>query len=357
MTSSCTTLTNEAASLSLEAHGGCIVVFRLRALPDINPLCWQSSPQAPGVYKGHFLCLDRWGPPSESEHVRGMPYHGEASQVAWSMRQPSALELQSTAKLPMAGLNVTRDCLLARTGAAFALRERVRNDNPLGRIYNMVQHPTIAPPFLARDTVVDCNGEQGFSQSPTGPPVPQELTSPWPHASAADCSLVDLRHSLVAGPDPAVASFLVSPAASHGWVTAATPSRGLLLGYVWPRADYPWIHMWRHITQGEMIARGLEFGTAALHQPFPVLARAAPIAGQPLFAYLDAGEEVSRSCMGFLLAVPPDYRGTAAVIVAAERGELNIQESGADAREWRVSVAGLEQFTTTAGANGKAAVK
>jgi hypothetical protein len=346
-----TTLTNEAASLTLDAHGGSLVGFRLRALPEVNTLSWQSSPQAPGVYKGHFLCLDRWGPPSTAEQERGMSYHGEASQVAWTMLQPCALALQSSAKLPMAGLTVKRDCLLARTGAAFALRERVCNDNQLGRIYNMVQHPTIAPPFLAPDTVVDCNGERGFSQPPASPAVIQELKSSWPQACSTDSSLVDLRRSCVTGPDPAVASFLVSAESSHGWVTAATPSRGLLLGYVWSRADYPWIHMWRHIVQGDMIARGLEFGTAALHQPFPVLARAPQIAGQPLFAYLDAGEEVSRSCVGFLLAVPADYRGTASVVVAASSSELVIRESGADARVWTISIAGLEQFIT-AGADG-----
>ena len=35
--------------------------------------------------------------------------------------------------------------------------EDVKNDNKLGRVYNMVQHATIGPPFLDENTLVDSN--------------------------------------------------------------------------------------------------------------------------------------------------------------------------------------------------------
>ena len=50
-------------------------------------------------------------------------------------------------------------------GSVARVVEVVTNARPIGRVYNMVQHPSIAAPFLtAADTVVDCNGRRGFAQ-------------------------------------------------------------------------------------------------------------------------------------------------------------------------------------------------
>ena len=70
-------------------------------------------------------------------------------------------------------------------------------------------------------------------------------------------------------------------------VTAFTPSQGLLLGYLWPRCHYPWVSLWCSSTDGEPRARGLEFGTTGLHQPFPILTRHPRIFGLPTFEHLE----------------------------------------------------------------------
>ena len=94
-----------------------------------------------------------------------------------------------------------------------------------------------------------------------------------------------------------------------GWTTAANPGKGLLIGYVWETDDYPWLNMWRHVEDGKPLARGLEFGTTGLHQPFPILAEKGRIFGRRLFRYLDSGASETRAYLAFLLEIPRDSSG------------------------------------------------
>eukprot|EP00438_Fugacium_kawagutii_P025741 Skav221037 [mRNA] locus=scaffold1448:152264:156129:+ [translate_table: standard] len=107
-----TTLRLGDASLSIDAAGGSIAAFQLASFT--NPLSWDSAvhdgldPAAKEPRPlGHFLCLDRWGPPSEEEERQGMPYHGEASTRSWHVSSASHSAVL-TSQLPMAGLKVER---------------------------------------------------------------------------------------------------------------------------------------------------------------------------------------------------------------------------------------------------------
>ena len=92
-------------------------------------------------------------------------------------------------------------------------------------------------------------------------------------------------------------------------MTAASPSKGLLVGYVWKTAEYPWLSIWRNSVNGKPLARGLEFGTTGLHQPYGVLVEKGRIFGRKLFDHLDAGESKTRSFTGFLAAIGRDFQG------------------------------------------------
>src|SRR5437867_4003732 len=76
---------------------------------------------------------------------------------------------------------------------------------------------------------------------------------------------------LSADPNPNVVSYAIDD--EYGWVTAATPNQGILIGYIWKTSDYPWVSLWRDTQNGRPSARGLEFGTTGLHQPYPALVR------------------------------------------------------------------------------------
>ncbi len=142
------TLESQNATLGINLDGGALVDFQLRGLA-LNPLTWVESRPTPQM-RGHFLCLDRWGAPSAAELANGMPFHGEASRVPWSVDSRAAGSARMHARLPMAGLGVRRTASL--NGAVARIEETVTNENKLGRIYNWVQHPSIAPPFLDENT-------------------------------------------------------------------------------------------------------------------------------------------------------------------------------------------------------------
>lgn len=237
------------------------------------------------------------------------------------------------AALPIAQMDVERSARLDPSQALLVVRESVTNRNRLGRPYNMVQHPTIGPPFLDRTVMVDANARRGFMQS-SPLPNPEEPSVFWPQA-LQDGQPVDLRH-LDRDPMPNVVSYIVED--EWGWVTAVNPGQGLLIGYLWKTSEYPWLNIWRHVADGEPLARGLEFGTTGLHQPFQTLLRKGRIFGRPLFSWLEPGETHTRSYAMFLMPVPPEYRGVAEV--AYRNGRLTVKERETN-REMAMAVSNL----------------
>jgi hypothetical protein len=321
-------LSSKVAEVVVDLGGGSIAAFELKD-QRLNPLTWSwDGAGIPAVHPmGHFLCLDRWGAPSDAESKNGMPFHGEASWVSWKvLREPGAsnneIRAEMTATLPIAGFEVRRRIRLLNDVPLMAVSESVTNNNKLGRVYNMVQHPTIAAPFLDETTVVDANGRKGFMQS-SPLPNPEEPAVYWPQA-LKDGQPVNLRR-LTDDNQPDVVSFTIDD--EYGWTTAATARKGLLIGYIWKNSDYPWLDVWRDAKDGKPAARGMEFGTAGLHQPEGVLVAKGKIFGRPLYAHLDAGQTATRSYATFLFKIPANYQGVERITYAS--GRLILHERGA----------------------------
>jgi hypothetical protein len=72
----------------------------------------------------------------------------------------------------------------------------------------------------------------------------------------------------------------MDPAREMAWVTALNPKRRLMLGYLFRRADYPWLQTWGNYPPTQKMSRGLEFST----QPFDVPRREA-VGTRSLFSY------------------------------------------------------------------------
>lgn len=278
--------------------------------------------------------------------------------ATWDVTTREATRSVLGASLPMAGLKVTREVTLkaARLGAAGAegpmdaafveVREGVSNVNPLGRVYNMVQHPSIAPPFLHDGTLVDCNGKRGFFQGPirTYAESPTQRTFEFPASINRGGREADVR--TMTGGDDDVQSYEVSPGAPFGWVCATSGMHGLVLGYVWPTSHYPWISLWCSSGHdGAPRARGLEFGTTGLHQPPPILARHPRLFGLPTFEYIDTGETHTRSYASFLLRVPPDFLGVGDLTVSGNVLTLiERSEGAAQGRSFTLTIDGGSLF-------------
>jgi hypothetical protein len=341
-------LENELAEVVIDLGGGSIAAYRLKS-DGLNPLQWDSwsfSPKAnetpPMLPRpmGHFLCLDRWGSASDAEKAHGMANHGEATQVWWEgLPDLKSVERQVSvalaAKLPMAGISVERHARMQEGSAVVLVEENVANTNPIGRIYNIVQHPTIGPPFLDTKTIVDSNGTRGFMQE-RPMPEPEKPEVHWPMAKQMDGAEVNLRY-LKDDPSPNVVSFIIEE--EYGWVTATSPESGLLLGYLWKSSDYPWLNIWRHVKDGKPFARGLEFGTSGLHRPGSDLVAKGRIFDRTLYRYIDADEKQSFRYAMFLVEVPRNFDGVASLEYADSK--IRVTESGPRVRKVNIEAFSL----------------
>ncbi len=315
-------LDGNKAQLTIDLAGGSIVNFHLKS-QGLNPLVWGDNDDEPNPRAmGHFLCLDRWGPPSDAEMKNGMPFHGEAANVLWKQENPvldqkGFHQVVMSAQLPLAGLHIQRTVNLSTSASYFKVTEEVTNTNKLGRNFNMVQHPTIGPPFLDENVLVDSNAQQGFMQTESLP-NPEKTVVHWPGAVNKG-KPVDMRR-LTNDPNPNVVSYVLDD--KYGWVTACNPAKGLLIAYLWKTSDYPWFNAWRHVENGKPLARGLEFGTTGLHQPFPTLVSKGKIFDRPLYDYLDAGQTVSKRYVCFLITIPSDYKGVGSLVYDGKQVKL-----------------------------------
>jgi hypothetical protein len=341
-------LSSNAAQVIVDLGGGSIADFHL-GKDGLNPLQWDSwdfsdTPDAEPPMEprsmGHFLCLDRWGPATEAETALGMGWHGEASRTWWSVRQvpvkgDGGIEAKMAATLPLAGLEVHRTIRLHEKEAIFTVTEAVTNTRHIGRIYNIVQHPTIGPPFLDESTIVDANGTRGFMQETPAPNFETPEVR-WPNALQKDGTQVDIRR-LSDDAAPAVVSYIIED--EYGWTTAINAAQELLIGYIWPTEDYPWFDAWRHVADGKPFARGLEFGTTGLHQPGPVLVEKGKIFDRHLFRFIDAGETQDFSYANFLMKIPKDFNGVESVSYGM--GQLMVKERGGKGRSLTMQVGEL----------------
>ena len=324
-------LNNGIVQVSVASSGGGIIDFRFLD-HAVNPLNWEierdpASTEKPYL-RGHFLCLDRWGAPSNAEAENGMTFHGEAAYASWRLvdrgeSAESRQEAEMICELPIAQMTVRRVMWLEDNQAVLVVREHITNTGTLGRIYNIVQHPSIAPPFLDSATIVDSNAQYGFVQ---GSVMPESVAAAdlWPN-TMIEGELEDLRrfqNDETGTRYSDVSTFIFDDAQEYGWVTASSPNTGLLLGYLWRVEEYSWIAIWRARSNGRVAARGLEFGTTGIHQPYAELVRVGRILGRSIYEYIDANETVEKSYMSFLVKIPHDFQGVAEINYNDGRLEL-----------------------------------
>lgn len=319
-------LQNEACMAAFHTTGGALVDFRLQPA-GVNPLNFWWEEKGSVSFRGHFLCLGRWGDPSLEEARRGHVKHGDFNRLQWNVtaRNTGAF---FTAHSALEGLHIDRDVVLDTSAAIMLVKESVQNTNSVGRLYNMVQHPTLAHPFLDANTVVDCNATLGFDYAFS--PDNESIFGNWPEVRTYDGGKINLLN-----PDRAyssVFSFIVNPSDEWAWVTAYAPTQQTVLGYVWKRTDYPWINHWLHFEKGLLQYRGLEFGTTGVHKPVKeIWDKDLPqLLGEKTCCFLDTGETQHRAYMTFLLPVHEGFEGVQQVRL--EGGAVVITEKESNER-------------------------
>lgn len=325
-------LKNKKVLLGVNLTGGSYFDFHFKDLP-VNPINFLTKhPDQPGVM-GHLLCFDRWGPPTDSERANGFLHHGEVNSQEWKiLEEPQTKDgltvCSMQCSLPMGGLQLTRKIEMAEDEPVFFVTEEIRNLNKYGRMFNIVQHVTIAPPFLNRWTLIDNNTEKGFEDKMDGSLDQEDPVLKWPEATH-NGGTVNLRQ--FQDEWPCVSSFVFSPDDKYGWVTACNPEQKLMLGYLWKIEDYPWINFWRSMENGVPVAYGMEFGTTGLHETFPVVAKKGKIFDRNIYAFIDANEVVRKSFTAFLAKIPEDYSGVEGIELGG--GSIVIKEKNGASRD------------------------
>ena len=300
-------LENSVVRLDIEQLGGNYVNLQLKSNP-VNPLSWRKTPEtmpkgahSNAVYKGHFLCMGRIGKPSPGELAAGVPMRGEQTGRLWTVnhREPDRVEMECEA--PLDGLKVQRTVELHADAPQFTVKEKFTNTGSLGRVHNVLQHVTIAAPFLSASTRVNSNAKQGFSHK-FGYPDPHRLEYRFPFAKLDETGVATVDLRAVSGSNNWLSKHIFDGADPYGWVTAYDPESGLLLGYIWKTADYPWIQFWNGVKDGKPVALGLEFGTAGVAGTYKELLETdTRFHGVRSWEYIDAGETIEKNFASFIM--------------------------------------------------------
>jgi hypothetical protein len=299
---------------------------------------------------GLFVCVDGFGPTSPEEKAAGLPGHGEAHMQMFDIRsgrKGSSTAITLTAKLPIVEEQFTRTFRVVDGENVISVESELENLMGFDRPVNWAEHATIGSPFLEPGvTVVDVSG----SRSKTRPYPKVDLGEvqrrlkpgqdfQWPLAPGLDGKPVDLRQT------PAQPHFLdhavtlMDPKRELEWATALQPKKRLILGYVFKRAEYPWLQYWGNYPPTKKMSRGLEFST----QPFDVSRREVlsegPMFDTPTYRWLPAKSKIKTRFLIFYAHVPEGFTKVDDVTVA--NGQIVISDRAAHKQVKLAAVEGL----------------
>ena len=253
---------------------------------------------------GHNVCFPFWGDPSPTEAAAGMTFHGETGIVRWKQTAVGGDHMTITAHLPESGTSFTRNIQIKGQVAVF--ESTARNDTAWDRPVGWCEHVTIGPPFLERGiTSMQASLTRGRASGKEG-----EFT--WPSGIAEkQIDLQKVRN--LPESEGFVNNFLVNPQREYGFLTAFHPKYSLVFGYVFPRADFPWLNLWESNSR-DMLTRGLEFSNTPVHGTFKALMKQPELWGVPTFEWLNAKGELKKRFWAFSLRVPAGFTAVGEVV-------------------------------------------
>lgn len=337
-------LDNGKLRLTMLKGGGHIASVVLSDRPRINPLWrpvwkglepWEYKPRHEKRYgikllatiAGHNLCLGWFGEPSDEEAAAGMGCHGEAPIVRWKQLakkvSKSSVSLTCGCELPAAQMSFRRTVSSRKGSNIVHVKEQVRSLSKRDIPFTMCQHVTVGPPFLEKGvTLFDMPATKGHTMP--GAFGGYERLKPdkafkWPVGPGKKGEKVDMRmlsrKYRVSGD---FSTQLMDPKRTDAWFSAVNPKQGLMLAYVWKRADYPWIGNWEQSYgrkespwDGKSLTRGMEF----TNTPFPVSLREAvdmgEFQGEKTFRWLTAKGKYEVEYDIILEPIPSDCKGVA----------------------------------------------
>lgn len=251
---------------------------------------------------GHNLCLDLFGPPSEDETSAGVPVHGEASVVPYTVER-SESGIHAAATLPLSALKLTRDIHLSEDGATVQVTETVENLNALDRPIAWTQHVTLGPPFLRHGVTqfaIPAERSRTFEGQFGDSALLESTDFPWPLAPTQNGGTVDLRRFTNEPKSAGFTTHLMESARPTAFFAAYHPSLPLLFGCRWKREDFPWLGIWEENRSrtsapwnGETVALGMEFGASPFPETRRQMIERGSLFGAPAYRWLAARSRIT----------------------------------------------------------------
>ncbi len=340
-------LSNGVIELTVLPMGASFAAVTLRDDPEsFNPL-WDAlradreagKPMRDNGGLGHFICVDGFGPASPEESRAGMPMHGEAHTLEWSTRsvgrESGVTKLVQTVHLPSAQHRMTRTVAIADGENVVAVDSRLENLLAFDRPVSWAEHATIGSPFLEPGvTVVDISENRALTR-----PDQKSLQSlgnrlaageefPWPMAPLKAGGTVDLRAAPAKPNSIDHTGHLMASDRRLAFVTALHPEKRLLLGYVFRRAEFPWLQTWEFYPEQGLRARGLEFGTQAFDLPRRDVITQNRLFGELLYRWLPARSAIETRFLMFWVRTPEGFLGVDDIVF--DNNQLKLSDTRSD---------------------------
>ena len=321
-------LENGKIRVALLRGGGHIAEVRIVSTNirlSINPMF---IPGGDG-YMGHLVCFPYFGPASAEERAQGLRGHGEAGAVDWQQTRAAQTDGTSVtffygADLPKTQYRIERAVTLKAGDTTVAVEEWIENLAVYDRPYNRDQHATFGAPFVTPGrNVLDMSGTRGITDPvrTAGAKWAAGQLFQWPDAPPLKevgviLSLRDF-HAIPGG--QVYTPVLTDRSKPQSWFTVYNEDYPLLVGYVFPTEDHPWIIDWQNHPRADSpagTARGIEFGTSPFDEGLRKSVERAQMLGVPTYKFIGARQRLSTTFTIFLQEIPMGFAGVRDVRLA-----------------------------------------
>jgi hypothetical protein len=278
-----------------------------------------------GASRGHFLCVDGFGPVTKPEAAAGLSGHGEAYRLKWDVVESTDRAVTFKVKLPLVQEELTRKVSFAGDNVIL-VESSLESMLPFDRVILWAEHATVGAPFLALGkTVVDQSASQCQTKPYRGQRGPRTFASgenfEWPTYKGENLRVSPAEH-----PRMNHIGCLMDPKREHEFLTAFNTDENLMIGYLFPRKDYAWVQHWMNYPANGTYAWGLEFGMQPYDMTKQDILALTPMFGAPTFRWLQAKSKLDTKFLMFITKVPAGFKKTDDVRL--EGGQLVIEGSG-----------------------------
>jgi hypothetical protein len=319
-------LSNDKLELIVAPEGGAMVQLTLTGDPQkVNPL-WNpyQLARAAGLNRpasfarGHFVCVDGFGPASAEERAAGLSNHGEAYMLPWELKsyqkQAGAVNATFSVTLPLAQERLTRTYRMVDGENIVWVDSELENLLSLDRPVFWGEHATISAPFLepgkvAVDMPVLKSKTKGHQMQPTPTRQLQSFVDfDWPMAPMTDGRMFDVRSAPMRPDTTDHTTSLLDSSRKLVFATALHLEKRLLVGWVFRREEFPWVQTWLSYPGPDRMTRGLEFPTQPFDLPRADVLRNGPLFDTPVFRILPAKSKIASSFLMFYTRVPDSFQ-------------------------------------------------